>query len=97
MTRKCWNCGTTKGLKALTRPDCDCGKCDGWHNSSVCKSCYFSEDDFMSCEMDGHSITACLEDVSCENHKDSILRKEHWDELDYNYKEIHFSVEVKHD
>lgn len=82
--KKCNSCGTTKGLKALTKMDCDCGKCDGFsHNTSICKKCYFEED--IACEMEGHSILICLEDTTCENHKDTIMRKEHWDDLDYNY------------
>ncbi len=84
--RKCFSCGATKGLKSITFPECDCGNCDGFHNKSVCKPCYFSEDDFVGCEMDSHSIADCLTSTNCENHKDTVLRKEHWEELDYYYK-----------
>ena len=79
------SCGITKGLKSITLPDCDCGKCDGFHDKSVCKSCYFSED-MISCEMDSHSIQSCLTNESCDNHKETLLRKEHWNDLDYYYK-----------
>lgn len=84
--KKCFSCGATKGLKSITFPDCDCGKCEGFHDKSVCKSCYFSEDDFVSCEIESHSIADCLTNENCPNHKDTVLRKEHWDELDYHYK-----------
>lgn len=83
--KKCFSCGATKALKSITFADCDCGKCDGFHNKSVCKSCYFSED-MVGCELDSHSITDCLTSETCPNHKDTVLRKERWDELDYYYK-----------
>lgn len=81
--KKCFGCGITKGLKAIQQTDCDCGKCQGFHNQSVCKDCYFS--DMVSCDMDLHTINDCLKSPNCENHKDTLLRKDHWNELDYHY------------
>ena len=84
--KKCFSCGETKKLKAMQMTDCDCDNgYDGFHNHSICKSCYFSEG-YMSCGLDMHDTTICLNDEKCENHKDTKLRLEHWDELDYNYK-----------
>lgn len=82
--KKCFSCGETKRLKSITQNDCDCGKCDGFHNSCICKKCYFSEE--ISCEMESHSIQDCLTSENCPNHKDTMLRYEHWNELDYYYK-----------
>ena len=84
MTRKCFSCGATKGLKAIQLQECDCGKCDGFHNSSTCKSCYFS--DMISCEMDCHSVDDCLKDATCENHKETLDRFTNWNNLNYHYK-----------
>lgn len=76
MTRKCISCGETKGLKSIF---------DGedYQHRSICKSCYFET---CSCEEDNHMTGDCIEQLFCPNHKDSLLRFEHWNELDYNYK-----------
>lgn len=84
--RKCHSCGATKGLKAIVIPDCDepnHSSLGGYHRSSICKSCYFET---ASCDEDFHQVDECLESPSCPNHKDSKLRLEHWNELDYDYK-----------
>ncbi len=82
--KKCFSCGETKRLKSITQPDCDCGNCDGLHDSCICKKCYFSE--LISCEIDSHSIQDCLTSENCPNHKDTMLRYVQWNELDYYYK-----------
>ena len=84
MTKKCFSCSKTKGLKAIQLQDCDCGKCDGFHNSSVCKDCYFSE--MISCDMDLHSVSDCKNDKTCENHIETMNRFEDWDKMNYHYK-----------
>lgn len=81
--KKCFNCGATKGLKGIVNPDCDCGKCDGFHNHAVCKSCYFSE--MVGCEFDMHSNDECLKDATCSNHTKTKALYDNWNGFDYNF------------
>jgi len=55
----------------------------GYDSVSCCKQCYF---DYMSCEEDSHEVNECLNDPTCPNHKETVERLNHWDELDYHYK-----------
>jgi hypothetical protein len=91
MTRKCCSCGSTKELKGIVKPECDCEKCRGWHKTSVCKPCYFET---CSCEMDGHEVTDCLKDETCENHKLTVGLHHNWNDYDYKFK-LKSSEELK--
>lgn len=82
--KKCYNCDQTKGLKAIQFHDCDCGKCQGLHNRSTCKLCYFS--DMVSCDYEYHTVLECMNDTFCENHKHTKDLFSAWDDFDYNYR-----------
>jgi hypothetical protein len=83
MTRKCFACGLTIGLKGIEIPDCDCGNDSNWHHHSVCKKCYFET---CVCEMDGHDVSDCLKDETCTNHKKTFGLFHNWDDYDYHFK-----------
>jgi len=83
MTRKCVSCGSTKELKGIVIPECDCEECDGLHHRSICKKCYF---DTCSCEFEGHDIEECLKDETCENHKKNVGLLNNWNDYDYHFK-----------
>jgi len=54
-----------------------------YHDTSICKQCYFET---CACEEDFHLSMECLEDESCPNHKETVLREKNWDKLDYHYE-----------
>ena len=80
--KKCHTCGQTKGLKAIVCTGSQCDK-ESYHDTSICKNCYF---DTCACEEDSHDVRECLETPNCPNHKETLQRLNHWDELDYHYQ-----------
>ncbi len=76
--RKCISCGETKGLKGIMWDDPD-----GYTPHAICKSCYFET---CSCEVDGHSVKDCLEDITCENHNLTVGLNNNWSDYNYNFK-----------
>ena len=97
MTRKCFNCDSTIGLKGISIPECDCRNDSNWHHHAVCKKCYF---EICACEMDGHEVTDCLKDKTCKNHKMSFELYHNWYDYDYHFRRkstqhIHSTVERK--
>ncbi len=81
LKRKCHNCGNVGNVKAIVCTGSMCDK-DSYHNSSICKSCYF---ELCSCEEEGHLNSECLEDKQCPNHEKTVNLFKNWDKFNYNY------------
>lgn len=86
--RKCWSCGTTKGLKQMSWNECSDEYClEGRIHGCTCKGC-FGE---LGCPEEHGIISDCISDSKlgygdcpkAKEYENDILN---WDKTDYYFK-----------